>query len=89
MDNHEYVLTIEEGAIGGFSSAVLNFFHNIKKTSNKCIIKNIIFPDKFISHNSPEKQYAEMGMDSDSIANKILTLTNSDIIPISKYQKKL
>ena len=33
IDNHEYILTIEEGSIGGFSSAVLNYVHNIKKTN--------------------------------------------------------
>ena len=32
IDNHEYIITIEEGSIGGFSSAVLNYVHNIKKT---------------------------------------------------------
>ena len=87
IDNHEYVITIEEGSIGGFSSAVLNYTHNIKKTPTNSIIKNIIFPDKFIDHNSSEKQYKEIGMDSESIANNILSLLSSDIIPFSNYKK--
>ena len=87
IDNHEFVITIEEGAIGGFSSAVLNFVHNIKKTPTKSIIKNIIFPDRFVAHNSPENQYKEIGMDAESIGNKILELTNSDVITFSNYQK--
>jgi len=87
IDNHEYIITIEEGAIGGFSSAVLNFVHNIKKTPTKSIIKNIIFPDRFIAHNSPENQYKEIGMDAESIGNKILELTNSDVITLSNYKK--
>ena len=89
IDNHEFILTIEEGSIGGFSSAVLNFVHNIKKTPNKAIFKNIIFPDRFIDHNTPEEQYKEIGMDSDSIAKKILALINSDVIPFSNYQKNI
>ena len=88
IDNHEYVITIEEGSIGGFSSAVLNYVHNIKKTPTNSIIKNIIFPDKFIDHNSPEKQYKEIGMDSESIANKILSLLSSEVIPFSNFKKK-
>ena len=88
IDNHEFVITIEEGAIGGFSAAVLNFVHNIKKTPNKSIIKNLIFPDKFIDHNSAENQYKEIGMDSESITNTILTLISSEVIPINNYQKK-
>lgn len=87
IDNHEFIITIEEGAIGGFSSAVLNFVHNIKRTSNKSIFKNLIFPDKFINHNSPDNQYKEIGMDSDSIANKILSLTTKDIISFNSYQR--
>ena len=88
IDNHEYVLTIEEGSIGGFSSAVLNYVHNFKKTPTRSVIKNIIFPDKFIEHNSPENQYREIGMDSISIADKVLSLLYSDVIPFSDYKKK-
>ena len=44
LDNHEYIITIEEGSIGGFSSAVLNYIHNIKENSQQSsIIKNINF----------------------------------------------
>ena len=86
IDNHEFVITIEEGSIGGFSSAVLNFAHNIKKTPNKCIFKNLIFPDRFIDHNSSDNQYKEVGMDAESIFNKILKLKDSDVIPFSNYK---
>jgi len=87
IDNHEFVITIEEGSIGGFSSAVLNYVHNKKKTHTSSIINNIIFPDKFIDHNTPANQYKEVGMDSESISNKILSLCSSDIITFSKYKK--
>ena len=88
IDTHEYIITIEEGSIGGFSSAVLNYAHNIKKTSTSSIIKNMIFPDKFIAHNSPENQYKEIGMDSESIANNVLSLISDDIISFKNYKKK-
>ena len=87
IDNHEFVITIEEGSIGGFSSAVLNYIHNKKKTHTSSTIKNIIFPDKFVEHNTPENQYKEIGMDSESIANKILSFFSSDIIPFDNYKK--
>ena len=77
LNSHEYVLTIEEGSIGGFSSAVLNYVHNIKKTHTNSIIKNIIFPDKFIEHNTLENQYKEIGMDAESIEKKILSIITS------------
>ena len=39
LDNHEYIITIEEGSIGGFSSAILNYIHNLKITSTKLIFQ--------------------------------------------------
>jgi len=74
LDNHEYVLTIEEGSIGGFSSIVLNYIHNIRKKSTSSKIQNLIFPDRFIDHNSPDNQYKEIGMDVKSIEKKILSM---------------
>ena len=88
IDNHQYILTIEEGSIGGFSSAVLNYIHNIKNTATKSIINNLIFPDKFIDHNTPNNQYKEIGMNSEAIANKIMSFSSSDVISFSSYLKK-
>ena len=87
LDNHEYIVTIEEGSIGGFSSAILNYVHNLKVTSTKSVIKNIIFPDKFVEHNSPENQYKAIGMDSHSIVKKVLSFDNSDIISLHNFKK--
>ena len=87
LDNHEYIVTIEEGSIGGFSSAILNYVHNLKVTSTKSVIKNIIFPDKFVEHNTPENQYKAIGMDSHSIVKKVLSFDNSDIIPLHNFKK--
>ncbi len=88
LNNHEHLITIEEGSIGGFGSAVLDYVNNIKKTPTKSIIKNIIFPDRFIEHNSPENQYKEVGMDALSIANKIQSLFSNEIINLNNYKKK-
>ena len=73
----------------GFGSAVLNYVHNEKKTPTISTIKNIIFPDKFIEHNTPENQYKEIGMDSLSIADKVLSLLYSEVIPFRDYKKKI
>ena len=58
----------------------LNYIHNerIKPTSTK--INNIYFPDRFIDHQSPEDQYLEMGMDVNSIAEKILKFYQDNVI---------
>tara|TARA_Y100000590_G_scaffold400972_1_gene485517 strand:- start:7756 stop:9672 length:1917 start_codon:yes stop_codon:yes gene_type:complete len=84
LDNHEYVLTIEEGSIGGFSSIFLNYIHNLrnKKTTSK--IKNLIFPDIFIEHDTPENQYKKIGMDPESIEKNILNLINEKNIDLKQ-----
>ena len=77
LDYHEYVLTIEEGSIGGFSSIVLDYIHNKRKKNTSSKIQNLIFPDKFINHDTMENQYKEIGMDSNSIEKKILSMLSS------------
>ena len=52
------------------------------------IIKNIIFPDKFVDHNTPDNQYKEVGMDAESISNKILSLISNEVVHFSNYTKK-
>ena len=87
LDNHKYLLTIEEGSIGGFSSSVLNYIHNerIKITSTK--VNNIFFPDKFIDHQSSDAQYAEIGMDAESIVKKIRQIYEDNILDFQSYNK--
>ena len=89
LDNHQYLLTIEEGSSGGFSASVLNYIHNerIKITSTK--VNNIFFPDKFIDHQSPEEQYSEIGMDADSIAKKIIQIYENNVVNFQSYNKNI
>ncbi len=89
LDNHKYLLTIEEGSSGGFSSSVLNYIHNerIKITSTK--VNNIFFPDKFIDHQSPEEQYSEIGMDADSIAKKIIQIYEDNVVNFQSFNKNI
>ena len=89
LDNHKFLITIEEGAIGGFASHVLHHIHNIRKKNTLTKIKNIIFPDRFIEHMSPEEQYREISMDTDSIVINIMKFYQSDnIIQIDNFNSK-
>ena len=60
----------------------------LKKLQLNRLLKILIFPDKFIDHNTPDNQYKEIGMDPLSISNKILSLFSSDVISFSHYKKK-
>ena len=78
LDNHEYVITIEEGSIGGFSSIVLDYIHNKRNKKIKSKVNNIIFPDIFVDHDTPENQYKSIGMDSKSIEEKIINFSQEE-----------
>ncbi len=89
LDNHKYLITIEEGSSGGFGSSVLNYIHNERRKSTLTKVNNIYFPDKFIDHQSPEDQYKEIGMDADSIANKITKFYQDNVIDFETYNKNI
>ena len=78
--NHEALITIEEGAIGGFGSHV-NFFLNEKNLlDNNLKFRSMILPDKFIDHNKPEEMYKDAGLDAKSIELKVLETLNSKVL---------
>ena len=87
LDNHKYILTIEEGSIGGFGSSMLHYIHNVRIRPTNAITKNLIFPDRFIEHNKPDAQYKEIGMDSESIAKQIVNFFDEKIINLKNFTK--
>ncbi len=89
LDNHKYLLTIEEGSIGGFSASILNYIHNQKRKKTSTKVNNIFFPDRFIDHQSSEDQYLEIGMDADSIAKKIRQIYEDNVVDFQYYNKNI
>ena len=85
LDNHKYIITIEEGSIGGFSAHVLNYIYNIRRKKTFATVKNIFFPDRFVNHMKPEEQYEEIEMDCNSIIKKISSLYDDKIIDIKNF----
>ena len=78
--NHEAVITIEEGSLGGFGSHVSQFLSEKKLLDNNLKFRSMILPDKFIDHNKPELMYKEAGLDAESIVSKVFDTLNSKII---------
>ena len=89
LDNHKYLITIEEGSSGGFGSSVLNYIHNERRKTTLSTVNNIYFPDRFIDHQSSDDQYKEIGMDVDSIANKIIKFYQDKVIDFETYNKNI
>jgi 1-deoxy-D-xylulose-5-phosphate synthase len=78
--DHEAIITIEEGSIGGFGSHVSQFLSEKNLLDNNLKFRSMILPDKFIDHNKPELMYKEAGLDADAIVNKVFDTLNSKII---------
>jgi 1-deoxy-D-xylulose-5-phosphate synthase len=78
--DHEALITIEEGSIGGFGSHVSNFLSEKNLLDKGLKFRSMIFPDKFIDQDKPELMYKTVGLDAKAIEEKILNLFNSNII---------
>ncbi len=65
---HEVLITIEEGAVGGFAAQVMQYLATAGALDNGLKIRPMILPDRFIDHASPAKQYEWSGLDAKSIA---------------------
>ena len=69
---HEVVVTIEEGAVGGFGAHVLTLASDEGLTDAGLKIRTLRLPDVFQAQDKPEKQYAEAGLDADGIVETVL-----------------
>ncbi len=78
--NHELILTIEEGSIGGFGSHVMKLLSDRGVFDKGLKFRSMFLPDIFIDQDSPEKMYEKAGMNSSSIAEKIEQALKSNII---------
>jgi 1-deoxy-D-xylulose-5-phosphate synthase len=65
---HEVLLTIEEGAVGGFGAFVLHFLAKDGLLDRGLKIRTLTLPDMFQDQDKPELMYAEAGLDAESIA---------------------
>jgi 1-deoxy-D-xylulose-5-phosphate synthase len=69
---HDVLITIEEGATGGFSAQVLQFLVANDLTDG-LKIRPMTLPDMFQDHDKPEKQYEDAGLTAAGIVETALT----------------
>jgi 1-deoxy-D-xylulose-5-phosphate synthase len=71
--NHEVLITIEEGSVGGFGSHVLEFLSGEGLLDHGLKVRTMTLPDTFIDHDKPEVMYAEAGLDAAGIVTKVFS----------------
>jgi 1-deoxy-D-xylulose-5-phosphate synthase len=69
---HEVLITIEEGSVGGFASFVLHALAEDGLLDHGLKVRPMVLPDMFIDHDNPEKMYAQAGLDAKAIVVKVM-----------------
>ena len=80
---HEVLLTIEEGAIGGFGAHVLHFLAEDGRLDKGLKVRSLILPDIFIDQDKPEVMYAVAGLNAQQIVEKALGALGLDTAAIA------
>jgi 1-deoxy-D-xylulose-5-phosphate synthase len=75
---HEVVITIEEGAIGGFGSGVLQLLSDRGVFDRGLKFRSMVLPDMFIDQDSPNAMYAKAGLDAKGIVTKVFEALGKD-----------
>jgi 1-deoxy-D-xylulose-5-phosphate synthase len=70
--DHEVLITVEEGSIGGFGSFVLQLLSDRGALDRGTLkVRSMILPDTYIDQDKPERMYAQAGLDATGIVAKV------------------
>ena len=84
--NHEVLITIEEGSIGGFGSHVFQMLSERGFFDKGLKIRSMILPDQFIDQDTLENMYKTAGLTAEAIEQKVLDALKSNIV-VSKIKQ--
>jgi 1-deoxy-D-xylulose-5-phosphate synthase len=76
--HHEVLITIEEGAVGGFGAFVLHFLASDGLLDRGLKVRTLTLPDVFQEHDKPELQYRLAGLDAEGIVQTVLQALGRD-----------
>jgi 1-deoxy-D-xylulose-5-phosphate synthase len=68
---HEVLITIEEGSVGGFGSHVLQLLSERGALDRGVRVRAMVLPDAFLDHDSPARMYAKAALDAPAIVAKV------------------
>jgi 1-deoxy-D-xylulose-5-phosphate synthase len=85
--NHEALITVEEGSVGGFGSQVLHVLANEDAFDTGLKFRPMVLPDIFIDHDNPAAMYAEARLDCTGIVAKVLAALGRSAAPRLKLAR--
>jgi 1-deoxy-D-xylulose-5-phosphate synthase len=71
--NHEVLVTVEEGSVGGFGSHVLQYLATAGLLDHGLKVRPLVLPDTFIDHDAPARMYEKAGLTAPGIVETVLT----------------
>jgi len=66
--NHKALITVEQGAQGGFGAMVLHYLANDGLLDGRCAVRTMTLPDRYIDQAAPDAMYADAGLTAVDIA---------------------
>ncbi|WP_413154513.1 1-deoxy-D-xylulose-5-phosphate synthase [Bartonella sp. cb54] len=76
---HEVLVTIEEGAMGGFGAHLLQFFAQEGLLEHGLKVRTLKLPDEYLNHGSPKKVLSRIGFDAVGIVNTVFIALGREI----------
>ncbi len=88
-ENHEVLITLEEGSVGGFGAFVLHALAEEGLLDRGLKVRTLVLPDFFIDHDKPDKMYTSAGLDSRAIVAKVREVLGMDEVvrPASRSRR--
>jgi 1-deoxy-D-xylulose-5-phosphate synthase len=87
--NHEVLVTIEEGAIGGFASHILQFLATEGLLDRGGLkVRPMVLPDRFIDQDKPEKMYDQAGLNAAQIVATVLAALGRELDAVASWAER-
>ncbi|WP_321342487.1 1-deoxy-D-xylulose-5-phosphate synthase [Breoghania sp.] len=81
---HEVLITVEEGSIGGFAAHVAQFLIDEGLLDGRIKLRTMMMPDAFVEHNKPDAMYKAAGLDAHGIATRVFEALGRNVAEIGQ-----
>jgi 1-deoxy-D-xylulose-5-phosphate synthase len=75
---HEVLITLEEGSIGGFGSHVLQLLAERGALDKGLTVRSMVLPDVYLDHDKPQRMYAQAELDAAAIVAKVFSVLGKE-----------
>ncbi|MDP3546341.1 MAG: 1-deoxy-D-xylulose-5-phosphate synthase, partial [Phreatobacter sp.] len=79
---HEVLITVEEGSIGGFGSFVLHALADRGLLDGACRVRSMVLPDVYLDQDKPEAMYAKAGLDAKGIVARVFEALGREVVAV-------